>query len=70
MPDANGWMEIESAPRDGTRVLAYDDDAGLMVVVWWWSGRSCWLRDGDDYDIVVYPAHFQPLPAPPSQEEG
>lgn len=55
------WQDIETAPKDGTDILGFDEDG--RVVVWW--DRNAWIRRGDDYDIVTHPTHWQPLPPPP-----
>lgn len=71
------WQPIETAPKDGTKVLAgrftgkpKADYEGYMAVDQWntpsktrgWSG---WGRFNDQY----WPAtHWMPLPAPPAQQ--
>lgn len=68
-----GWMPIETAPRDGTHILAvvagHHLGTGLPfipeVVEWldgvgWWS--EMWGVGGD-----YHPTHWRPLPAPPVQ---
>lgn len=53
------WQDISTAPKDGTAVLAVDDE-GQYHVVWWQHGS--WVRAGDDYNLWVLPTHWQPLP--------
>lgn len=58
------WQPIETAPKDGTPVLAWDE--GAVCIVTWVSGDSI---DPDGwYDVRRLdpaPTHWQPLPAPP-----
>jgi hypothetical protein len=79
-PDsAEGWRPIESAPKDGTRILAFVSGAdGLWDHL---NGRHFCVqhagRTGSDYDLgwSVYPGlggapdwwfgGWQPLPEPP-----
>jgi hypothetical protein len=68
-PDANGWMHIDSAPRDGTRVwLRLDTGGGPMEYIGKKnqdpSPRSGWDIEPNGYWVSV--THWQPLPAPPS----
>jgi hypothetical protein len=70
------WQPIETAPRDGTRVLLWHPRAlarGENVIVgWWliddwWTSHNCWLNDRDpDSDFDLAPTHWQPLPSPPT----
>lgn len=64
-----GWQPIETAPKDGSRVLAIwlyrpgDADAGSKshgVVRWcgWWDSHGF---------TVPKPTHWRPLPEPPSR---
>lgn len=61
--DENGWMPIESAPRDGTRVLTFDP--GFIGIHLDWFDRqdavSGWLGE---------PTHWRPLPPPPAGGGG
>ena len=77
----NGWLPIESAPRDGTRVVLWSAKYGTEVG---------WFAEWDDFTIgkqetsgwamnwnsefghpdeeVISPTHWQPLPEPPVSE--
>lgn len=66
--NADGWMPIESAPRDRTEILAFNGEIHKMK----------WI-EGDGYALFSYseevladvdpdpeqPTHWQPLPTPP-----
>lgn len=71
------WRGIETAPRDGTRILAWRD--GQPIIAWWdddryggkqkpyWNGsdgfhRLAWMR-------VTPPTHWQPI-EPPAAHDG
>lgn len=71
----NGWLPIESAPKDGTRVLMpyplWDrgstrekPDAYKVLIVRWngvgWDSDQAWLLHEE-------PTHWQPLPEPPHE---
>jgi hypothetical protein len=67
------WQPIDTAPQDGTWVLAAI--AGEAVYFVSWSAEySGWF---DEYGIredpwdgnKIHPTHWQPLPAPPPPEE-
>ena len=64
------WQPIETAPRDGTVILAAHSGAVFDA---WWDGVSAWV-DGTTSDITddfveFYPTHWMPLPEPPTQEK-
>ncbi len=72
-PDANGWMPIESAPKDGTRILIGDfkeadpdeHDYGIAEFVqtkWQGIGQPDWYWS---LNGTFAPTHWQPLPLPP-----
>jgi Lar family restriction alleviation protein len=71
-----GWMPIESAPRDGTRVLIYQQKNTKQRKYWGvfigflhtpGNGKDppFWECEGSSQRLS--PTHWQPLPAPPMQ---
>jgi hypothetical protein len=61
----SAWQPIETAPRDGTKILAWDGDEWLVA---WCCQGSGWISDelqewhpGER----EYPTHWQPHPSPP-----
>jgi hypothetical protein len=72
---AAGWRPIESAPRDGTRVLLGWQNGVRVEIGWWGPKRSQYgVNYGDAWGIgerwdnafAVQPTHFMLLPAPPA----
>lgn len=64
----NTWMPIESAPEDGTVVLAVCADAQYPSArIAWWDGKG-WVRLWKPEKFVVdghsrwWPTHWQPVP--------
>lgn len=61
-PDANGWMPIETAPRDRP-ILTYRGAGFIAVAEYALAGGSLWcVTDGMN---IVNVTHWQPLPKPP-----
>lgn len=58
------WLDIESAPRDGTRVLLFRRRwAENMAVGWYSRDWSCWLTvNGTEFPE---PTEWRPTPEPP-----
>jgi hypothetical protein len=62
------WQKIETAPKDGTRILVfshcdYESGYNLNQAVFkngWWVEQYC-----NEY---VFPTHWMPLPNPPKEE--
>jgi len=77
--EAIGWQPIETAPKDGTLVLAsfkYRDDrlwAGFHVVGWrngwgqWVTTTSIGFDNTGDESDNAYATHWMPLPEPPHE---
>ena len=69
------WLPIETAPKDGTRVLLFHPYRGVMVdkgliitghyLETWDEMRNTFRCDWVQGDFVIKPTHWQPLPAPP-----
>jgi hypothetical protein len=58
------WQPIETAPKDGTRVLAWD--GWSVQTLEYWDGNEEWGQVGDSDRLTVsYPTHWMPLPSPP-----
>lgn len=61
----DGWQPIETAPRDGTRVLLFapatKDRAAVVRNDYWWSQERAWAHMRPDHSYT----HWRPLPAPP-----
>jgi hypothetical protein len=80
------WLDIESAPRDGTLILGYGEMAGECsgptgqeeaAVIQWTGGRTDYLGydwaapNSMTYAAWMQPTHWMPLPlAPPSSIGG
>ena len=74
----DGWQPIETAPKDGTRVMAYWPDcygnnAAAQVESWFgpWSkgnAKMTWQSAFEWDDGHNSPTHWRPLPAPPKGE--
>jgi len=76
-PDANGWYPIETAPKDGTKVLLYRQ--GWLVIGRWndnrharranpfWDAEDARLK-GWNWARKNDPTHWQPLPGLPEAE--
>ena len=57
----SAWQPIETAPRDGTKILAIWPGKGRHRIVWF--DRARWTDDGD-HSLIDF-THWQPLPSPP-----
>lgn len=60
------WQPIETAPKDGTFVLAAEE-SGYIHIVQWYGKQGFWRTDC--YSSIEWqPIHWQPLPNPPNTE--
>lgn len=77
------WQPIETAPKDGTRILLFDG-MGIAIASWWVPDPTD-FDDDDDFDEPLpgwcvesaecvefwhEPTHWMPLPEPPNGEGG
>jgi hypothetical protein len=64
------WQPIETAPKDGTRFLAYElGQAEYRVYECWWQDDfSNWSGWQNDWDSEPEPTHWRTLPSPPEQQ--
>lgn len=69
------WLPIETAPRDGTEIWAFNPTFEEQCVIRWCAGTewSGWLYNdailNDCLSIELSPTHWQPLPPPPAGEK-
>jgi hypothetical protein len=63
------WQPIETAPKDGTHILAYwppiferTDNAAQVET---WFNGSIWENSWDQEFGDMCPSHWMPLPPPP-----
>lgn len=59
------WQPIETAPRDGTRVLAWSARWQAPSTAQWYG--NAWMLDSSIGQFVHQPTHWMPLPTPPQQ---
>lgn len=66
-----GWQPIETAPKDGTEILAYgyarcdgSRYANGQHIAWWDAELGWTGRDPDDR-VTLHPSHWRPLPPRP-----
>lgn len=67
-PPRDGWRSMDSAPRDGTRVLLWCGDADFVVAYWEQYCSTGWkpVCGGDPVRDWFDPQAWQPLPSPPA----
>ena len=64
------WQPIETAPKDGTKILAFDPSLfGICLAIWYQGGWyvSEESQDGSGYEDMPI-SHWMPLPPPPEKE--
>jgi hypothetical protein len=57
------WKPIETAPKDGSCVLAWFDDAEHHFLLYWLN--DAWRFKGTHINPIIEPTHWMPLPEPP-----
>ena len=67
---AEGWRPIETAPRDGTRILVHPaiEAADAWSKAHWSAQNECWIVGGSPSGVLHTAWH--PLPPPPTSAEG
>lgn len=77
--DDNGWLPMETAPRDGTEFLIYvppheryGTPAVMAVVYWEGGGGWPWRLANDEENWTSWPeqapTHWRPLPPAPAEQ--
>ena len=61
------WRPIESAPADGTEILAYMPGFALGQMVLYWQD-DYWREKANSMGLKYPPTHWMPLPSPPGAE--
>lgn len=70
----NEWQPIETAPRDGSRVLVWSKHYiwnGVYTAYWGRNGELnpfSWIGGHCRVSHIDHPTHWMPLPEPPSLE--
>jgi hypothetical protein len=65
-----GWLPIETAPRDGTRILAGWPHDGWREIVRWENNKVGWRGDVSGYWAPKdFAPVWQPLPPPPEKAD-
>jgi hypothetical protein len=70
-----GWQPIETAPKDGTRIIVAKQSGYVMA----WASSAYWFERQykdrekysgwtDGFDTLATPTHWMPLPAPPGEK--
>ena len=62
------WQPIETAPKDGTRILVASKMGGVYLVSWW-KGKRTARWDNGARPLYSTPTHWHPLPAPPENSQ-
>jgi hypothetical protein len=62
----NDWQPIDTAPKDGTRMLLYPGDAFDVETGSFRDG--CTTRPHNDDGYPLEPSHWMPLPKPPENQ--
>ena len=77
LKNVNQWRNIESAPKDGTKILLASiglNEVGEDLGIWWatsgfWSAKWLNWNDGVEPCGLHKPTHWIHLPQPPRKEE-
>jgi len=61
------WQPIETAPKDGTVILVYDETIGVFSANWW-EIKNAWFAESATV-MSKKATHWMPLPELPKQEK-
>ena len=74
------WQPIETAPKDGTYIAAYEWRGSLdypemeqIYTAWYAPSHSTpgyWLQYNGTTLLKAHPTHWMPLPKPPTRNQG
>jgi hypothetical protein len=71
MPHLVGWRPIDTAPKDGTKVLLWWPHWSEIPMVGECRYQKWRANDAiEDSSTTIGPTHWQPLPPPPAGSEG
>ena len=68
MADIKGWQPIETAPKDGTEIIARDDDGAVYGAAWDAESEAWRAICGQPVVYAPEPSKWMPLPEPPEAE--
>jgi hypothetical protein len=65
------WQPIETAPKDGTRLLVWANNLWREPAIAYWSRSGplnppCWVGGHCHVGHIDQPTHWMPLPTPPA----
>lgn len=60
------WQSIETAPRDGTRLLLWERE-GFAFCGFYYPTQAEWVANIAGVSLDWTPTHWMPLPPPPQQ---
>lgn len=68
----NGWLPIETAPKDGTKIILFGTSRSPIGVSPQWKtenlvGEGCFTAGIWQFKGIGEPTHWQPLPKPPEE---
>lgn len=61
------WRDIETAPKDGTRVLLFENFARMKTIGiarWVAAPHDVWIAENGSYSR--HATHWMPMPSPPA----
>jgi len=61
------WQPVDTAPKDGSLILAYRKDAGFFLAQYWPEDKAWFIDNGEDVTEDMF-THWMHLPPPPTQD--